>query len=51
MRVHRAVKNTGPKSIDAPRSRLRGAGVRENMRHTRQALARKRRDAEARCDE
>ena len=37
-----------PKSIDASRSRLRGAGVRLNARLARRALVRKIRDAQAR---
>lgn len=39
-----------PKSIDRPPHRLNGSGVRQNMRRTRQALARKRRDAEERAE-
>lgn len=34
-----------PKMLDTPRARLRGAGVRQNMRNTRRAIAQKRRAA------
>lgn len=39
-----------PKTLDTPRARLRGAGVRQNMRNTRRTLAQKRRAAEARAE-